>query len=254
MIYLKSNADIAIMQENGKILIEIFNRLPGLIKPGVTTKQIDELAEDIITAHGAVPSFKNYRGFPAAACVSVNAEVVHGIPSSERVLKEGDIVSIDLGAYKNGFHVDAARTYPVGKVSVTAQRLIAVTKQSFFDGAAQAIAGGRLSDISAAVQKTAEDEGFGVVRDMVGHGIGRSLHEEPPVPNYGQPGKGPKLRHGLVLAIEPMITEGDYRLRTMPDGWTTLTMDGKLSAHYENTVAITREGNLLLTYDADLEP
>ena len=188
MIFLKSNSEIAIMKENGQILAEAFERLEEVIKPGISTKDIDKVVEDIILSYSAVPSFKNYRGFPAAACVSVNTEVVHGIPSAKRILEEGDIVSVDMGAYKNGFHSDAARTFAVGKISDEAQRLIDVTKQSFFDGFAQAKPGNRLSDISAAVQTCAESAGLGVVRDLLGHGIVRSLQEDPSVPNFGVPG------------------------------------------------------------------
>lgn len=246
MIYLKSNSEIAIMRENGRILSEVFEKLADFIKPGVTTGAIDNLVENIIVLRSAVPSFKNYRGYPAAACVSLNSEVVHGIPGP-RVVQDGDVVSVDVGALKNGFHVDAARTYPAGNISEEAKRLIDVTKASFFEGAKEARIGNRVSDISAAVQKCAEGAGFGVVRDMLGHGIGRSIHEAPSVPNYGPPGKGPKLRAGMVLAIEPMITQGDYRIVTLSDGWTTVTKDGKLSAHYENTVAVTNDGPSILT-------
>jgi methionyl aminopeptidase len=246
LIYLKSNAEIEIIYENGRILVEIFEKLAEFVKPGITTKDIDKLAENIIYSRSAVASFKNYRGFPAAACVSANEVVVHGIPS-DRILEEGDIVSVDLGAYKNGFHADAARTFTVGKVSEEAQRLIDVTRESFFEGMKFAEPGNRLSDISHAIGAYAEAAGFGVVRDMLGHGIGRSLHEEPPVPNYGVPGKGVKLRTGLCLAVEPMITYGDYRIKTLSDGWTCVTRDGKLAAHYENTVAITKDGHRILT-------
>ncbi|MDR2883759.1 MAG: type I methionyl aminopeptidase [Deferribacteraceae bacterium] len=247
MIYLKSSSEIAIMRENGKILVEIFEKLREFIKPGVSTKDVDNLVENIIYSHSAVPSFKNYRGFPAAACVSINEEVVHGIPTASRVLEDGDIVGIDVGAFKNGFHADAARTFAVGEISAEAKKLIDVTEQSFFEGIKAASIGNRVSDISHAIQKYVELHGFGVIRDMLGHGIGRSLHEEPSVPNYGPPGKGVKLRAGLVLAIEPMVSEGDYRIVTLHDGWTTVTKDGKLSAHYENTVAITPDGVSVLT-------
>ncbi len=246
MIYLKSNSDIALMRENGKILIEVFEKLKETIKPGVSTKDIDTVVENIIYSRFAVPSFKGYRGFPAAACVSLNAEVVHGIPGS-RILKEGDIVSVDVGALRNGFHVDAARTYAVGAISDEAKRLVSVTRESFFMGAGQAVIGNRVSDISAAIQRYVETAGFGVIRDMLGHGIGRSIHEEPSIPNYGPPGKGPKLRAGMLLAVEPMVSQGDYRIVTQPDGWTTVTKDGKLSAHYENTIAVTHDGPQILT-------
>ncbi|MDR0454867.1 MAG: type I methionyl aminopeptidase [Deferribacteraceae bacterium] len=248
MIYLKSNADIAIMRDNGKILTEIFKKLKNTIKAGITTKDIDTVVESIIYSRFAEPSFKGYRGFPAASCVSPNAEVVHGIPG-EYVLKDGDIVGVDVGAFKNGFHVDAARTYAVGAISAEAERLVTVTRESFFKGVEQAVIGNRVSDISAAVQRYVEAAGFNVVRDMQGHGIGRSVHEDPRVPNFGMPGKGPKLRAGMVLAVEPMVSQGDFRIVTEPNGWTVVTKDGKLSAHYENTLALTDSGPEILTLD-----
>lgn len=246
MIYLKTKSEIAIIEANGQILKETFERLAEFIKPGVSTKDIDKVVENVIYSHSAKASFKNYRGFPAAACTSQNNTVVHGIPSDE-ILKEGDIVSVDIGAFKNGFHADACRTYAVGGISEEAKRLIRVTEESFFEGVKYAVAGGRLGDISAAIQEHAENAGYGVVREMLGHGIGRSLHEDPPVPNYGRKGSGPKLRVGLVLAIEPMINEGTHNIVTLQDGWTVNTADGKLSAHYENTVAITSDGPKILT-------
>ena len=247
MIYLKSNADIAIMRENGKILIEIFEKLKEIIKAGITTKDIDTVVENIIYSHSAVPSFKGYRGFPAAACVSLNAEVLHGIPHSGNVLREGDIVSADVGVFKNGFHVDAARTFAVGMITEDTRHLVDVARGSFFKGAAQAVIGNRVSDISAAIQQHVEAAGLNVIRDMVGHGIGRSLHEEPSVPNFGPPGKGAKLRSGTVLAVETMICQGDFRIVTKSDGWTAVTKDGKLSAHYEDTLAVTGDGPAILT-------
>jgi methionyl aminopeptidase len=247
VIYLKSNHEIEIVRQNGAILAEIFARLAELIKPGVTTFEISRLAEEIIAKRGATPSFLNYRGFPAPICVSVNEVVVHGIPSSRELL-EGDIVSVDVGAFRNGFHADAARTYPVGEIAPEAARLIKAVEDAFFKGCAKAEHGGRVGDISNAVQLSVEAEGFGVVRDMLGHGVGRSLHEDPPVPNYGPAGKGAKLRHGTIIAIEPMITMGDYNIVTSKlDNWTTTTKDGKLSAHYENTLAVTRDGPQILT-------
>jgi methionyl aminopeptidase len=247
VIYLKSNHEIEIVRKNGAILVEIFALLSDFIKPGVTTSDINRLVERTIAKYGALPSFLGYRGFPAAACVSVNEVVVHGIPSSRKLL-EGDIVSVDIGAFRDGFHADAARTYPVGEISEAAERLIKAAEDAFFSGCAKAVNGGRVSDISNAIQLSAESAGFGVVRDMLGHGIGRSLHEDPPVPNYGPPGKGPKLRHGILLAIEPMLTAGDYNIVTSKlDGWTCSTRDGKLSSHYENTVALTRDGLSVLT-------
>jgi methionyl aminopeptidase len=247
VIYLKSNHEIGIVRKNGAILAEIFDRLADFIKPGVTTAEINRLTEEVFAKHSAIPSFLGYRGFPAAACVSVNEVVVHGIPSARR-LEEGDIVSVDIGAYRNGFHADAARTYPVGDIAPPVAKLIKAAEDAFFAGCNMAKPGGRVSDISNAVQLSAEAAGFGVVRDMLGHGIGRSLHEDPPVPNYGGAGKGPKLRHGMLLAIEPMLTLGDCRIVTSKiDGWTCSTIDGKPASHYENTVAITREGLQILT-------
>ncbi|GAB7141119.1 type I methionyl aminopeptidase [Deferribacterales bacterium RsTz2092] len=253
MIYLKSNSEIALIRENGKILVEVFEKLDSFIRAGISTKDIDKLVENVITSHSALPSFKGYRGFPASACVSVNCEVVHGIPSSDRVLKDGDIVSVDIGAFRNGFHSDAARTYAVGEVSDIAKKLIDVTERSFFEGAECAKIGGRVADISAAVQGYVEANGFGIVRDMQGHGLGRSLHEAPNVPNYVEKGFGvkltPKIKKGLVLAIEPMVSEGDWRIKTLSNGWTTVTCDGKLAAHYENTIAVTDNGVAILTLD-----
>ena len=219
-----------------------------IIRPGVTTAQIDALVEKIITSHGARPSFKNYNGFPAASCVSPNCVVVHGIPSANTVLSEGDIVSVDVGAFLNGYHADAARTYPVGNISSKAQKLIDVTKECFFKGAEMAIHGNRIGDIGFAVQSHAEENGYSVVRELVGHGVGKNLHESPDVPNFGNKGRGVRLANGMVIAIEPMINEGvkevDFNQR---DGWTVTTRDKKLSAHYENTIAITENGPVFLT-------
>lgn len=246
MINLYSRADIEKIKASGQIIAEVFRQLEDYIKPQITTKDIDNLVENVICSMSAIPSFKNYHGFPAAACVSVNEEVVHGIPS-ERVLNDGDIVSVDVGAFLDGFHGDACRTFAVGSISDEAKNLIEVTKQSFFEGIEFARVGNRLSDISAAIQKHVEKAGYGIVRDMFGHGIGRNVHEEPSVPNFGRANRGPKLKAGMVLAIEPMVTLGDYRIRTLNDGWTTVTVDGRLSAHYENTIAITNNGVEILT-------
>ncbi len=246
MIRLYSRAEIDKIKASGSIISKVFKQLEDYIKPNITTKDIDKLVEDVICSMSAIPSFKNYNGFPAAACVSVNEEVVHGIPSN-RVLRDGDIVSVDVGAFLDGFHGDAARTFAVGSISDEAKHLIEVTKQSFFEGMEFARVGNRLSDISHAIQKHVEKAGFGVVRDMFGHGIGRAIHEEPSVPNFGRPNRGPKLKAGMVIAVEPMVTYGDYHIRTLQDGWTTVTVDGKLSAHYENTIAITNNGVEILT-------
>lgn len=209
-----------------------------LVKPGVSTKAIDRAVHDYIVSQGAKPSFLNYNGFPASACISVNKVIIHGIPGGY-ILKEGDIVSVDVGAFYKGFHGDCAATYACGAISTEAQRLIDVTKQSFFEGIKFATKGNRVQDISHAVQTYVESNGFAVVRDFVGHGVGRQLHEEPEVPNYGAPGRGPRLLPGMTIAVEPMVNVGTYEVKILSDGWTTVTADGKLAAHYENTVLIT---------------
>lgn len=250
MITIKSKAEIEKMREAGKITGLALVEISKHIRPGVSTKELDKVAYDFIKRHGATPSFLNYNGFPGSICASVNDEVVHGIPSKERILKEGDIISIDVGACKDGFHGDAARTYPVGKISDEAARLIEVTKQSFFEGIKNAVHGGKLGDISAAVQEYVEENGYSVVRDLVGHGIGKNLHEDPSVPNFGRRGKGTKLAAGMTLAIEPMVNEGEYDVAVLDDDWTVVTADGTLSAHYENTVVITRgEPEILTLFD-----
>lgn len=246
MIIIKNDTQIEYMRQAGRIVGETLARLEEVIKPGITTAEIDRIAEEFIIKHNAKPSFKGYHGFPASICASINEEVVHGIPSS-RVLQEGDIISVDCGAILNGYQGDAARTIPVGKITDEAERLIQVTKDSFFKGIEKAIAGNRLTDISAAIQTYVESFGFSVVRDFVGHGIGRDMHEEPEVPNFGRPGRGPKLSHGMVLAIEPMVNVGKYYVKVEPNGWTVVTEDGSLSAHYENTVAILNNGPEILT-------
>ena len=209
-----------------------------MVRPGVTTKAIDRAVREYIVSQGAKPSFLGYNGYPGSACISVNEEVIHGIPGG-RILQDGDIVSIDVGAYYKGFHGDCAATFPCGTISAEAQKLIDVTKQSFFEGIRFATQGHRVSDISHAIQTYVESNGFSVVRSFVGHGVGRQLHEEPEVPNFGKAGHGPRLLRGMTLAIEPMVNEGVYDVRVLGDGWTTVTADGKLSAHYENTVLIT---------------
>nr|WP_245353121.1 type I methionyl aminopeptidase [Clostridium punense] len=238
--------ELTYMKDAGRVVAETLAMIEKVIKPGITTAEIDKLAETFIRSHGAIPSFKGYGGFPASICASVNDVVIHGIPSN-RILKDGDIISIDCGAILNGYHGDAARTFPVGNISNEAQKLIEVTRESFFKAVEKAVVGNRLTDISSAVQKHAESMGYSVVRDFVGHGIGKSMHEDPQVPNYGVAGKGPKLVHGMVLAIEPMINMGSYKVKIKPDGWTVVTGDGSLSAHYENTVAITTNGPEILT-------
>lgn len=246
MILIKSDSEIEIMYESGQITGGALAFAEKSVAPGMTTGELDALIEKYIKSHGARPSFKNYNGFPAAACISVNEVVVHGIPGN-RVLKEGDIVSVDVGSYFKGYHSDAARTFGVGKISDEAEKLIEVTKQSFFEGIKFALPGMRIGDIGSHIQAYAESFGFGVVREMVGHGVGRALHEAPDVPNYGREGHGIRLIEGMCIAVEPMITEGSYKIKTLPDGWTTVTADGKLAAHYENTLAITKDGPKLLT-------
>lgn len=243
---VKSDTELEYMRSAGKVVAETLAMIEKVIKPGITTGELDRLAEEFIRSQGAIPSFKGYGGFPGSLCTSVNEVVIHGIPGN-RVLVEGDIISVDCGAILNGYHGDAARTFPVGCISKEAQHLIDVTKESFFKGIEKAVVGNRLTDISAAIQKHAESYGYSVVRDFVGHGIGTSMHEDPQVPNYGTAGRGPKLVHGVVLAIEPMINMGNYKVKIMPDGWTVVTCDGKLSAHYENTIAITNSGVEILT-------
>ena len=242
MIILKNENEIDLMRKAGKILGETLNLLKEKVRPGITTTELDRIAEEFITKHGATPSFKGLYGFPASLCISVNNQVIHGFPGSYE-LKDGDIVSIDL----NGFHSDAARTFGVGNISEEAEKLIRITEESFFKGIEKAYVDNRLTDISNEIQQYVEANGFSVVRDFVGHGIGRKVHEDPEVPNFGRPGRGPKLMAGMVLAIEPMVNMGSYRVKTLDDGWTVVTADGKLSAHYENTVAILPNGPEILT-------
>ncbi|MGE5626853.1 MAG: type I methionyl aminopeptidase [Solirubrobacterales bacterium] len=247
MINIKTDSEIEYMRQAGKIVGETLAMLQEVIKPGITTADLDIIAEEYIRKCGAVPSFKGYYGFPASLCTSINSEVVHGIPSKDVILQEGDIISVDCGAIWNGFHGDAARTFPVGKISAEAEKLIKVTKESFFKGAEKAVIGNKLTDISYAIQEYAESFGYSMVRDYVGHGIGRNMHEDPEVPNFGRPHRGPKLLKGMVLAIEPMVNLGDYHVKVLPNDWTVVTVDGSLSSHYENTVAITENGPEILT-------
>lgn len=246
MIIIKNDKEIEYMRSAGRLVGETLEKLEEVIKPGITTAELDRIAEEFIIKHNAKPSFKGYQGFPASICTSINDEVVHGIPG-KRVLKEGDIISIDCGAILNGYQGDAARTIGVGKISKEAETLIEVTKESFFKGVEKALVGNRLTDISSAIQNYVESFNFSVVRDFVGHGIGRDMHEDPEVPNFGRPGRGPKLSHGMVLAIEPMVNIGRYDVLIQPNGWTVVTEDGSLSAHYENTVAILNNGPEILT-------
>jgi len=246
MISLKSKTDIDVMREACRITGMTLSYIEGIIKPGVTTKEISNAAEEFILSHGGKPSFKNYRGFPAAACVSVNDVVVHGIPNNLK-LREGDIVSVDIGVFKNGYHGDAARTFAVGDITDEARKLIEVTRESFFKGIEKALPGNRIGDVSAAIQKHAESHGYGVVRSLVGHGIGENLHEDPDVPNFGTEGKGQRLRSGMTIAVEPMINLGTYKVFQEDDGWTIRSADRKISAHYENTIAILDSGVEILT-------
>ena len=246
MIIIKNNKEIALMREAGKIVGETLLLIEEIVRPGITTAELDRIAEEFITKHGAKPSFKGLYGFPASLCISVNEQVVHGIPGGY-VLKDGDIISVDCGANINGFHGDAARTFGVGNISEEANKLINVTKESFFKGIEYAKVGNRLTDISHGIQSYVEASGFSVVRDFVGHGIGRVVHEDPEVPNYGRPGRGPKLVEGMALAIEPMVNVGSYKVKTLSDDWTVVTSDGSLSAHYENTIVILPDGPEILT-------
>ena len=246
MISIKNEHELEAMREACKITAAARALARDMVKPGVTTAQIDKAVFQFIKEQGATPSFLHYNGYPASVCVSVNDEIIHGIPG-KRVLQEGDIVSVDVGAFIGGFHGDCAGTYPCGQVSDEALRLIRVTQQSFFEGMKYAREGCRLSDISAAVQAYVEANGFSVVREYVGHGVGRQMHEAPEVPNYGKPGHGPRLLRGMTIAVEPMVNAGTAAIRQMPDGWTVRTADGKNAAHYENTVLITAGEPELLT-------
>lgn len=241
MIIVKSPSEIELMRKAGKVVAGAHAEMKKYIKPGITTLELDRIAEEYILKQGAIPSFKGYNGFPASICASVNEQVVHGFPSNKKLI-EGDIVSIDIGATLNGYVGDSAKTYPVGEIDREAKRLIEITRKSFYDGIQYAMNGNRLSDISNAIQTTVEKNGFSVVVDYVGHGVGRQMHEDPPIPNYGKPGRGPRLQEGMVLAIEPMVNQGTYRVKTLKDKWTVVTEDSKLSAHYEHTIAINREG------------
>lgn len=238
-VTIKSEREIALMREAGKILAEVHEKLGEIIAPGISTLDIDKKGEELIRSYGCIPSFLNYEGYPASICVSVNDEVVHGIPHKKHYLREGDIVSLDAGVIYKGYHSDAARTHGVGQISAEAERLIRVTEESFFKGIEFAKAGNHLNDISAAIQKHVEMNGFSVVRDLVGHGIGNHLHEEPEVPNFKRFGRGIKLRPGMTLAIEPMVNAGTHEVWLLEDDWTVVTQDGEFSAHYENTVLIT---------------
>ena len=247
MVYVKSEKEIDLMRESCKIVKETLEFVGSKIQAGMSTKEIDELVERYIRAAGAYPSCLGYGGFPASACVSVNSVVVHGIPTREEILKEGDIVSVDLCAYKNGYHGDACRTFKIGRVAPEIEKLVKVTEECFFKGSEGLKAGTPLYDIGYRVQKHAESFGYGVIRSYTGHGIGKEMHEDPSVPNYGKKGTGIRLRAGTVLCIEPMIALGDWRVRVLNDGWTAVTVDGKPAAHYENTVVVREDGVEILT-------
>jgi methionyl aminopeptidase len=246
MIYLKSPSEIAVIKRNGAVIQRCFEAAAGMMKPGVKRKDIDRTIEKIILSQGAKPAFKGFRGYPAATCISVNEEVVHGIPNG-RVLEEGDVCGIDVGVYKDGYYADAARTYPVGKISAEAETLLRVTRAALEKAIDKARVGNRLSDISHAVESYVVAEGFSVVKSLVGHGIGQQMHEEPQVPNFGPPAQGPELKEGLVIAIEPMVNAGASDVYTLSDGWTVVTADRSFSAHFEDTVAVTRDGPEILT-------
>ena len=239
MVTIKSEREIELMREAGRILAKVHEELGRTLVPGMSTKEIDRMCEDMIRSHGCVPSFLYYQGFPASVCISINDEVVHGIPDKHRYLEEGDIVSLDTGVIWKGYQSDAARTHMIGEVSGEARKLVEVTQQSFFEGIKYAKAGNHLNDISKAIQEYAESFGFGVVRDLVGHGIGTEMHEAPEIPNFAQRRKGIRLAAGMTLAIEPMITAGRYDVVWEDDGWTVVTEDGSLASHYENTILIT---------------
>ena len=247
MIELKSAREVGLMRQAGHILAEVMDRLRVGVKPGMSTLEIDEDVEQFIRDRGAKPAFKGYRGFPATVCISINEEIVHGIPSAHRRVKEGDIVGLDLGCIVEGYYADCAFTMAIGEIPPRVHELLDVTRQSLELAIEQCRPGQRLSDVSHAVQEHVEAHGFGIVRAFVGHGIGRNLHEDPQIPNFGEPGHGPQLKTGMVLAIEPMVTMGSYDVRILDDGWTAVTRDGSLAAHFEHTIAVTESGPEVLT-------
>jgi methionyl aminopeptidase len=246
MIAIRTQPEMDLIRRSGAILVQCFVELEGMLRPGVETRELDRAAEEFIRSRDASPAFKGYQGYPASICTSVNEQVVHGIPGP-RKLAEGDIVGIDIGVAREGWYADASRTYPIGEVSETARRLINVTRESLELGIGEAKVGAHLGNVSHAVQRHAEEHGFSVVRTLVGHGIGREMHEDPQVPNFGFPGRGPVLAHGMVLAIEPMVNEGTHEVLTLKDRWTFVTADGKLSAHFEDTIAVTDAGPVIMT-------
>ena len=245
-VVLKTRKEIELMREAGRISAMALKVAGEAVRPGVSTLEIDTIARKYIESQGAKPNFLGLYGFPATACISINNEVIHGIPSRDRILREGDIVSIDLGAVKDGYHGDNAATFAVGNISDEAQRLIDTTRESLYVGLKQAVAGNRIGDISNAIQVYCEERGYGVVQDFVGHGVGKSLHEDPSVPNFGSPGRGARLLPGMTIAVEPMINQGSWEVNQLSDGWTIVTKDGKLSAHFEHTIAITNDGECMI--------
>jgi len=249
MIRYKSKNEIELIRKSGQILVKIFEEIRDKIRPGVSTWELDHIAESIIRSAGAVPSFLNYGTppFPGSICASINEEVVHGIPRKDRILQDGDIISVDVGAILNGYHSDAARTYPVGNISKEVQKLVNVTEECFWKGFEKVQIGNRLGDVSYAIEEHATAHGYGVVRELTGHGIGKQMHEDPDVPNYGKPGRGLRIEEGLVIAIEPMINMGTRNIIMLEDEWTIVTVDGKPSSHYENTIVATAQGPIVLT-------
>lgn len=247
MVIIRTSRELALMKEAGRISANALKVAGNAVEPGVSTFEIDNLVRKYIEKQGATPSFLGYGGFPASACISVNNVVIHGIPSKNCILKEGDIVSVDVGAFIDGFHGDNAYTFPCGKISAEAQALLDATKESLYEGIKAALAGNRIGDVGHAVQKYVEDRSYSVVRDFVGHGVGAKLHEDPAVPNYGTPGRGVRLMPGMTIAIEPMVTAGDYKVKVLDDDWTTVTVDGSLAAHFEHSIAITTDGPKILT-------
>jgi len=247
---LKTPAELSVMRDASRIVSEILDELERAVAPGVSTWDLDHLAEELIAKKGAEPAFKGYRGFPAVLCASINEEVVHGIPSKKRVLQKGDLMKLDFGVRYQGFFGDAARTVPVGEISPEAQALVTATREALYKGIEQMVPGNRVGDVSFAVEAHVEARGYSVVRDFVGHGIGKALHEEPQVPNYGEAGAGRKLRPGMVLAVEPMVNAGTWKVRLLDDDWTVVTLDKRLSAHWEHTVAITENGPEILSVSA----
>ena len=251
-VTIKSQHEIDLMRKAGKILAEVHDEMAKMIRPGISTMDINRKGEEVIRSYGCIPSFLNYNGYPASICISVNEEVVHGIPNKKRILQEGDIVSLDAGVIYQGYHSAAARTHAVGEISEENKRLIEITKQSFYEGIKYARAGNHLYEISKAIQDFVESNGYSVVRDLVGHGVGKNLHEEPQIPNFKPIGRGMKLRAGMTLAIEPMVNAGDYEVWVLEDDWTVVTQDGMNSAHYENTILITDGEPELLSYHPDM--